>query len=140
MDFIGSLPNQKRLIGMLRGERQAQTMAENPFAEWLKGELAARNWSQTDLGRDGGVTSAAISRILSGERKAGPDACNAIARALQLPAELVFRKAGLLPEGARWTDEQAELLHLFDQLSPYDQAEMVAIARLKLRLREAYDD
>jgi hypothetical protein len=40
MDFIGSLPNQK----------QAQTMAENPFAEWLKGELAARNWTQTDLG------------------------------------------------------------------------------------------
>lgn len=115
-------------------------MAENPFAEWLKGELAAREWNQADLVRHVDVTSAAISRILSGERNAGPDVCNAIAQALQLPADLVFRKAGILPEGTHWSDEHQVLLHLFDQLSPHDQAEIVAIARLKLRLREEHGD
>lgn len=39
-----------------------------------------------------------ISHLINGTRLPGPDALIAIAEALKLPPEFVFRKAGLLPE------------------------------------------
>ena len=67
------------------------------FSDWLIQELNARDWTQADLARASGLTTAAISRLISGSRGAGPETCTAIANALKLPPEFVFRKAGLLP-------------------------------------------
>lgn len=67
------------------------------FTEWLQNELNSRGWAQIELTRRGGISSGAISKLMSGERKPGPDMCNAIATALNLPPEDVFRAAGLLP-------------------------------------------
>ena len=68
------------------------------FREWLQNELNSRGWAQIELTRRGGISSGAISKLMSGERKPGPDMCNAIATALNLPPEDVFRAAGLLPQ------------------------------------------
>lgn len=68
------------------------------FVEWLEGELKERRWTRADLARATSMTSATMTRVFNGERKPGPDLCNAIAEALGIPPEMVFRKAGLLPE------------------------------------------
>lgn len=73
-------------------------MSTLDFPEWLNDELQQRGWTQADLARKSGLTTAGISRILSGQRDPGPEALIAIAEALKLPPEHVFRKAGLLPE------------------------------------------
>jgi transcriptional regulator with XRE-family HTH domain len=67
------------------------------FGEWLKSELEKRKISQKELADLSGITPAQISRIISGTRGAGEQALVAIARALRIPPELVFQKAGLLP-------------------------------------------
>ncbi|MHC4413633.1 MAG: helix-turn-helix transcriptional regulator [Planctomycetota bacterium] len=72
------------------------------FSGWLQGELDKREWSQADLARKAGFSRAAISLVISQDRKPGPDFCRAIAKALELPEEHVFRKASLLspkPDG-----------------------------------------
>jgi transcriptional regulator with XRE-family HTH domain len=71
-------------------------MERTDFVEWLYGELGKRNWRKADLARASGLSSAHITRIMKREQSAGPDACRAIAHALDLPEEFVFRKAGLL--------------------------------------------
>lgn len=67
------------------------------FVEWLEGELSKRRWTRADLAREAKLSQTSFSKIFSGERKPGPDLCNAIARAFGIAPEIVFRRAGLLP-------------------------------------------
>ena len=73
-----------------------QMSTNTDFSGWLKERLVRRNMTQADLARESGLTTAGISRIMSGSRGPGPDACRAIAKALDLSEEKVFRRAGLL--------------------------------------------
>lgn len=79
-------------------------MERTDFVEWLQGELNKRNWRKADLAKASGLSSAQITRITKREQRAGPDACTAIAKALKLSPEFVFRQAGLLP----WEPEKPE--------------------------------
>ena len=67
------------------------------FAEWLESELKERRWTRADLARAAKLSQTALSQIFKAQRKPGPDLCNAIARALNVAPEVVFRRAGLLP-------------------------------------------
>lgn len=66
------------------------------FAKWLEGELLDRGWRPVELARRSGLDTGFVSHLLNSKRNAGPDACRAIAKALDYPEEFVFRKAGLL--------------------------------------------
>jgi transcriptional regulator with XRE-family HTH domain len=98
------------------------------FSDWLMDELKVRGWDQAELARRSTVTAAQISRIVSGTRNAGPEACKAIAQALGIPPYEVFRRVGLLP--SRREDPLAdELAHLLPLLPEEDVAILVRIAR-----------
>lgn len=73
---------------------------ENQFSEWLEEQLELRGWRPVDLANAAGLPNATISRILNGDRKAGPDVATSIARALNLSVDYVFRQAALLPAQA----------------------------------------
>ena len=79
-----------------------QMSTDTNFSGWLQEELKKRGMSQADLSRKSGLSTAAVSRIMGGSRGVGAEACTAIARALKLPPETVFRQAGLLP----WEPEE----------------------------------
>lgn len=68
------------------------------FGEWLQSEMDTREWTQADIARHSGITTAQISRLVSGARGAGKQTCTAIAHALGYPPETVYRAAGLLPD------------------------------------------
>jgi len=74
-----------------------QMTPNTDFTEWLTNELTVKGWDQAELSRRSGITTAHISRIMTGQRHPGSDALSGIARALRLPPEDVFRRAGLLP-------------------------------------------
>ena len=67
------------------------------FTDWLLNEMNKREWSQAELARKCNTTTATISRIINGERRIGNDIATAIAQAFHIPADEVFRQAGLLP-------------------------------------------
>ena len=66
------------------------------FSKWLQEEIDKREWTQADLARKTNLSRAAVSQVLSENRRPGPEFCRATAHALDLPEEEVFRQAGLL--------------------------------------------
>lgn len=66
------------------------------FSDWLLAQLTIKKWKQADLARASHLDSAVISNLISGKRGPGEMTCTAIADALGLPTETVFRAAGLL--------------------------------------------
>ena len=99
------------------------------FQEWLETELNRRDWRIADLARRASVDKGNLSRVLSGLRNPGPDICLAIARALNVPPEDVFRQAGILPPKAEVDAKSEEMLHLFQQLKAEDQERLLQTAR-----------
>lgn len=112
-------------------------MVNSPFSEWLSSELEKRGLSQSELARLAGVSRGAISHLINQTRKPGPEICEAIAHALKLPPETVFRVAGLLsPKPDIQTEDQQflYLLHLMDELS---REELLEFMKFKLEHKAA---
>lgn len=107
------------------------------FSEWLQHELHKRNWNQAELARRSQTTTAQISRVMSGEQSLGPTVARKIARALHLPPEEVFRRAGLLPSSSKLPDGTDELLYHYSSLTEEDRKRLLTIAR---SLHEASND
>ena len=102
------------------------------LVEWLIRETEQRGWSYNQLAKRAGLSSSGISLVLSGQRRAGFEFCTKIARAFSVPAEDVLRRAGLLPPVPTETPSLREVIHLFNQLSPEQQDNMIAMARALL--------
>jgi len=86
------------------------------FRDWLADQLKRRVWRQADLARESGLASSVVSNIINGKRRVGKTTLLAISRALRLPPELVFEKAGILPPKKikdPWVDEMAQRISKF---------------------------
>ena len=103
------------------------------FAEWLSNELELRGWSQADLARAADVPRGSINNLLTNMRKPGPDLCTAMAQAFNYPPDMVFRKAGLLPENVAETEAFLELKHRFHNAPEAVQDEILDYVRYKTR-------
>ncbi len=106
------------------------------FGSWLLQQIESKQWRQADLARASNLDSAVISNLVNGRRGPGEDTCRAIAKALGLPPEEVFRAAGLLPPKPE-TDEQTErLLHLYNQMTDDEREEWVALGEFVFSRRK----
>lgn len=90
------------------------------FAEWVDKELALRDWTRADLSQRAKISQSTLSMIYSQSRKAGPDVCNAIAAALKVPPDEVFRAAGLLPPVPSADDTLKRIEYLYNTLEDPD--------------------
>lgn len=93
--------------------------------EWIKKELKARGWSQNELARRAGLSSGAVSNVMTQLRQPGPDFCTGIARAFRLSPEEVFRRAGLLPPKPENSEDMTlrELWSILREMSPQQRRE-----------------
>ena len=85
------------------------------FVSWLQRELDKRNWSQSELVRQARakghkLTTSQVSRIMTREQVGTVEVIMAIASALDLPFEDVFRVRGWLSDSATKVDPRAQLL------------------------------
>jgi transcriptional regulator with XRE-family HTH domain len=104
------------------------------LVNWISEELKKRGWKPADLAHRAGLSTGSLSNVLSGNRKAGPDLCNAIARALGEPPEKVFRLAGLLPALPATEDEMLnDITEAFKRLSPEKRREVLEYAWWQLQ-------
>lgn len=85
--------------------------------------------SQSDLARASNITTAQISRIISGQRNPGKDALVSIAHALKLPPDMVFERAGVLPTKNELSERQKELLYLAENVDENDIDLAIAMLR-----------
>ena len=100
----------------------------NDFGQWLLEELERRDLSYSEVARRGGTSHARISQVISGGNP-GVDFCHAIARALDIPPENVFRRAGLLPSESEQSEQAKLVLYLFERLSSGDRRTVLTIIR-----------
>ena len=102
------------------------------FADWLRIEMEKRGLGVRDLAGLAYVEPSTISRALGEERGPGPELCQKLARALDLPEIVVFVQAGLMSQTTN-PDELTlrELYRLLSALPPDDQRAILAEARAR---------
>ncbi len=98
--------------------------------------MKKRDWSQADLSRISGISPSQISRVLMGERGFGEETLKNIAEALQLPIEIVYRAAGLLPAESEDDILDKTILYLAKPLSRELKEEIVEYIKMQKKLAE----
>lgn len=101
------------------------------FWTWLDQRLEATGLNDAQLAKKAEISQSVISKARKDVQPIGWDACAAIASALGVPPETVFRLAGLLDKEKNWRAEFDEWKGLFSELSADDQAELLALAYMK---------
>jgi transcriptional regulator with XRE-family HTH domain len=100
---------------------EEEEIRSSQFAEWLNQQLQKHGWTQGKLIAQSGNTkeerlsSAAVSRYSTGKMLPDAASCQKIARAFDVPVELVLRKAGLI--GTPFSDESDWLQRAMDDLA-----------------------
>ena len=105
------------------------TMTSTEFSEWLAEEVTTRGWSYRELARRAGLSSGAISQVVTQKNFPGIEFCQGIARAFQIPPERVFRQAGHLPPRIIGNNESNEILDYFQALNTQNRQTLLALAR-----------
>ena len=111
-------------------------MSKIDFANWLREELEKRAWTQAELARQSKISPAQVTRLLNGERGIGENGIVAIAHALKLPPETVFRAAGLLPPQSSKNERIEQAVYLMDDLPEQEQEDILEFIKLRHRLAE----
>jgi transcriptional regulator with XRE-family HTH domain len=106
------------------------------FSDWLASEMTRRGISASDLARAAHKAPAVITRVLRGERKPAPETLEAIAGALRLPTDEVFRAAGLLPAVSEVDAIKRQILFETQSMTREEQREVLAYIRMKKELRQ----
>jgi transcriptional regulator with XRE-family HTH domain len=88
------------------------------FITWVANETRLRGWSDSELARRISKSQATVSRIMNRERNPTWDFCAGVARAFGLPADDVFRRAGLLPSLPPEVAEERQANRLLRQMDP----------------------
>ena len=114
----------------------------NTFGNWLEQEINERGWSQAELARKATSSRTSINNIINGRRDPGPEMCRAIANALNLPQEYIFKKAGLIDvdngeEDTSPTLEEAN--ELMEQLPEEYQQQALALIRFLYETHAPYN-
>jgi Helix-turn-helix. len=84
------------------------------ISEFLTAEMNKVGMNQSDLARKSGVSTGQISRLINGTRGVGEKSLRAIAEALSVPPDVMFRVAGFLPPAPAKTEQTERLLYLFN--------------------------
>jgi transcriptional regulator with XRE-family HTH domain len=101
------------------------------FSRWLEDMLAERGMSQTKLAQASGLSVSQVSRIIRLESTPSQDALLSIARALRVPSNQVFVKAGLISPNTEIRDEWVEkTVFMLSKMNP---------SRRKLALKLLHD-
>jgi transcriptional regulator with XRE-family HTH domain len=111
-------------------------MSKIDFIEWLQKIMQDRRMSKADLARESGISPAQITRITTGEQGLSIDSAVAIASALKVEPDEVFKKAaGLMSNPTGPLTREAEFL--LSLLPPDKQQQAIDYIRFLASQQEA---
>lgn len=102
------------------------------FISWIDEELNIRGWSQNELARRMGFTSASVSRTMTQQNNITYEFCVGIAKAFVMDKEDVLVRAGLLNPRTR-TIEGDEIQRIYNELPPEERKGILDFAKWKLQ-------
>ncbi len=98
--------------------------------------MKKRSWSQADLARKSGLDTSLVSNILSSRKNIGVTSANAIAKAFKIPPEIIFRKAGLLPEVFDSSERVEEIIYLYNLMPEVCQKDLIDYTHIGIVMLE----
>lgn len=110
-------------------------MNYNDMALLIKSRMNELGINQSDLAQKSKLSASQISRILKLESTPGQEAITAIARALQLPADTVFRAAGILPAVSELDEYKAKILEETKDMTEQEKRSLLAFIRSTKQMR-----
>ena len=108
------------------------------FEKWLDGVLADKRWTRNQLADNARLASGTLTNIFSGNKGVGKDVCKKIAFALDIPEEIVFRKAGLLKNNDDYDDVVKTIAHRVKKMDEVDKSHVLDYVDMLLRRRERF--
>ena len=102
------------------------------FGNWLRQKIDEQKISQSELARKSKISTGQISRILSGARGAEGKTLSAIAKALGIPEDIIFREAGIMSQGIEIDELSKQGTYILERLSIENRK--IAIKHLRLSL------
>lgn len=106
----------------------------NELLTWLNTEIGNRGWSNNELARRAGMSSAGLSKVMTGRNAITWDFCYLVAQALKEPPEKLFRLAGLLPPTSPERDQMIqEIVEILKQLSSEERQHILDYARFRFQ-------
>jgi len=110
------------------------------MAAFIKLRMKELGMNQGDLAQKSELSASQISRILKLESTPSQDAIAAIARALHLPAETIFRAAGILPSISQVDEYNAQILNETKDMTEQEKRSLLAFIRSTKQMREPSPD
>lgn len=112
------------------------------FHLWLQDQLALRGMKQNELARRMGRDPALISKIVNGLTQPKEVLCKALAEALELPYEEVFRAAGLIEDKPVDQVDQIleEIILQLGHCNVIEKADILAYIRMRRKFDESLSD
>jgi transcriptional regulator with XRE-family HTH domain len=105
------------------------------FGDWLSEQLIQRDMKPADLTRLSGIESGVLSNLINNKRsQPRVETCMAIAKALNIPLEEVYRAAGILPPKPDIDVVTEAILALLLELKAEDKKDILEYARLRHKL------
>lgn len=98
---------------------------------WINSETAKRGWSNNQLARRMGMSSAGFSLVVTGKNQLSMEFCVNLARALGEPPEKILRMAGFLPMVPPVDPSIQEVVEVMKNLGASDREDVVAYAKLR---------
>lgn len=112
-------------------------MTSEDFVEWVLIEMDHRGWNRRELSIRMDISATQVTRVLNREQLPGIDFLNGVARAFGLPTDVVFRRAGILPEDLKDPDDIIrEVLYELGLAPKNDREEILEFSKMKRMIRE----
>jgi len=111
-------------------------MNEKDFVDFLLDVMEDKEISPADITKRSGLSPSQVSKILNRESPAGQKALDSFARALNLPVDDLYRRAGILPMKPNDDETVSEITHISHALSEENRQDVRDYARLRLQKQE----
>lgn len=110
------------------------------LVSFLMAEMKRKNVMPADITKRTGLSASQVPKILNRESPAGKKALKCFAQALNLPIDLLYRKAKILPDMNKEDETVSELKHIYFTLNHDGQENLIEYARWQLQLQEGKGD
>jgi transcriptional regulator with XRE-family HTH domain len=104
------------------------------LSDWLVSEMESRGLTAAKLSIKMGKNPGVISRILNGSRTPSNDTIESLAKALDIPASIVYQKAGLSLTDGNVSSRAMEVDHLLNQIPESERDGIIDLIRLQIKL------
>lgn len=108
---------------------------EIDFPQWLQSKMDEREWGQSDLAHKARINRQVIWGYLNRKRgKPDEDQLKAIAKALEIPVEEIYRAAGILPPEPEPDLLTKAIMYLVRDLENDEKNEILEYVKLRRRI------